>query len=208
VATTERAITVHEGGYRFAVNLHDYLDTGLFLDHRLTRTLVGRLAAGKRFLNLFAYTGSATVYAIGGGARETTTVDLSNTYIEWALRNFELNDMRAPQHRVVQADCLRFVETHEGRYDLVFVDPPTFSNSSSMAGHFVVQAHHADLLERITRMLVPKGVVVFSTNHRRFRLDAALASLFEIEDLGDATRSQDFARRPRMHQCWKLTRRG
>ena len=150
-----------------------YLDTGLFLDHRLTRARIRGLAGGKRFLNLFAYTGTATVYAAAGGAASTRTVDLSNTYLDWARRNLELNGFGGPRHRLERADCLAWLrQPFEERYDLAFVDPPTFSNSKSMDREFDVQRDHVDLLRRVLDRLAPGGVLVFSTNHRRFRLDA------------------------------------
>ena len=136
---------MREGGHRSLVNFTDYLDTGLFLDHRLTRRLVGELSAGRRFLNLFGYTGSATVYAARGGAVATTTVDLSNTYLDWAQRNLELNGIKGARHRLVRADVRAFLEQERGRYGLVFLDPPTFSRSKSMTGTFDVQRDQAAL---------------------------------------------------------------
>ncbi len=163
---------VRERPYRFAVNFSDYLDTGLFLDHRLTRRRIGELAQGRRFLNLFAYTGTATVYAAGGGAASSTTVDMSRTYIEWAKRNLALNDLAEPQHGFVQADCLTWLAEQRDkprRWDLMFIDPPTHSRSKRMSEDFDVQRDHVRLLTLASALLAPDGVIVFSTNYTRFR---------------------------------------
>jgi 23S rRNA (guanine2445-N2)-methyltransferase / 23S rRNA (guanine2069-N7)-methyltransferase len=200
--------TVREGRYRFLVNFTDYLDTGLFLDHRITRRRIGELAAGRTFLNLFAYTGTATVCAAGGGAISSTTVDMSRTYLDWARRNLELNGLAGPQHGFVQADCLAWLEEqgHEARrrYGLVFVDPPTLSRSKRMTREFDVQRDHPHLLESCARLLEPGGCIVFSNNFQKFRLDPSLPDRFEIEDLSRATLPEDFARNPRVHVCYLL----
>ena len=199
---------VREGRYRFLVNFTDYLDTGLFLDHRLTRRFVGEQASGRRFLNLFAYTGSATVYAAGGGATSSTTVDMSRTYIDWARRNLALNGLAGPAHDFVRDDCLRWLEQQAGatgrRYGLIFVDPPTHSRSKRMETDFDVQRDHAGLLRRAASLLAPDGMIVFSNNSQRFRLDRAALSDFQIEDLSRATLPVDFARNPRIHVCYLL----
>ena len=199
---------VREGGYRFLVNFTDYLDTGLFLDHRLTRQRVGELAAGRTFLNLFAYTGTATVYAAGAGATSSTTVDMSRTYLDWARRNLALNGLDAPQHGFVQADCLAWLEEQGAaprrRYDVIFVDPPTLSRSKRMEREFDVQRDHPRLLAMAARLLDPGGVIVFSNNFQKFRLDPAVHEAFEVEDLTRATLPEDFARNPRIHVCFLL----
>ncbi|MCU0976164.1 MAG: bifunctional 23S rRNA (guanine(2069)-N(7))-methyltransferase RlmK/23S rRNA (guanine(2445)-N(2))-methyltransferase RlmL [Steroidobacteraceae bacterium] len=196
---------VEEGGLRFAVNFTDYLDTGLFLDHRLTRARIRELANGKRFLNLFAYTGTATVYAAAGGAASTRTVDLSNTYLDWTRRNLELNGFGGARHVLERADCLEWVQRPiMERYDLAFVDPPTFSNSKAMDREFDVQRDHADLLRRVLDRLAPGGLLVFSTNHRRFRLDADALGGVAIEDWTAVTLPRDFARHPRQRQVFAL----
>jgi 23S rRNA (guanine2445-N2)-methyltransferase / 23S rRNA (guanine2069-N7)-methyltransferase len=200
---------VREGPYRFLVNFTDYLDTGLFLDHRLTRARLGELARGKRFLNLFAYTGTATVYAVGGGAVASTTVDMSKTYLDWAVRNLELNGLRGPRHEFVQADCLAWLEAQAramqpARYDLIFIDPPTHSRSKRMEREFDVQRDHRGLLETASRLLAPDGMIVFSNNYQKFKLDPALATGFEVEDITRATIPEDFARNPRIHACFVL----
>jgi 23S rRNA (guanine2445-N2)-methyltransferase / 23S rRNA (guanine2069-N7)-methyltransferase len=200
--------TVREGGYRFLVNFTDYLDTGLFLDHRITRRRVGELAAGRSFLNLFAYTGTATVYAVGAGASSSTTVDMSRTYLDWARRNLALNGLAAPQHEFVQADCLAWLEDQGAaphrRYGIIFVDPPTLSRSKRMDREFDVQRDHARLLAMTARLLEPGGVIVFSNNFQKFKLDPAVSQAFEVQDLTRATLPEDFARNPRIHVCFLL----
>jgi 23S rRNA (guanine2445-N2)-methyltransferase / 23S rRNA (guanine2069-N7)-methyltransferase len=197
-------IEVSEGGLKFEVNLTDYLDTGLFLDHRLVRARIRELSAGKHFLNLFAYTASASVYAAAGGARDTTSVDLSATYLEWASRNLQLNGFTGARHRLVQEDAFVFLKKSTMRYGLIYVDPPTFSNSKR-ADDFDVQRDHARLLIACAERLLPEGVIVFSNNFRRFKLDReALAPHFQIEDWSAASIPFDFTRRSDIHGCWLL----
>jgi 23S rRNA (guanine2445-N2)-methyltransferase / 23S rRNA (guanine2069-N7)-methyltransferase len=200
---------VAEGGLRFLVNFTDYLDTGLFLDHRPTRARLRELAQGKRFLNLFAYTGTATVYAAAGGASATTTVDMSRTYLDWAKRNLELNgfgDQR--RHRLVQEDALAWLAAAvQERYDLVFVDPPTLSRSKRMEGEFDVQRDHVTLIRSIMRRVAAAGLVLFSTNFRKFKLDRAALSDLAISDITPATIPKDFARDPKIHQCFEIRAR-
>ena len=201
--------TVLEGGLRFLINFDDYLDTGLFLDHRLTRARLREAAAGGRFLNLFAYTGTATVYATAGGAVATVSVDLSRTYLEWARRNLALNftafETRA--HELIQADCLQWLRagarTGE-RYDLIFLDPPTFSNSKRMPGVLDVGRDHAGLIDACMRLLSPGGLLVFSTNAQRFRLDPALRERYVVQDVSAATLPRDFERNPSIHRCFEI----
>lgn len=198
---------VREHPYRFAINFTDYLDTGLFLDHRLTRRYVGELARNKRFLNLFAYTGTATVYAAGAGASASTTVDMSRTYLDWAKRNLALNGLAAPQHGFVQADCIAWLHEQADktrRYDLMFIDPPTHSRSKRMSSDFDVQRDHAQLLRAAARLLDPDGTIVFSNNYTRFKLDAELTRDFEVEDISQQTLPRDFARNPKIHVCFRL----
>jgi 23S rRNA (guanine2445-N2)-methyltransferase / 23S rRNA (guanine2069-N7)-methyltransferase len=189
------------------VNFTDYLDTGLFLDHRITRRRVGELCAGRSFLNLFAYTGTATVYAAGAGATGSTTVDMSRTYLDWAKRNLALNGLAGPQHGFVQADCLSWLEEQGSaprRYGVIFVDPPTLSRSKRMEREFDVQRDHARLLQAVARLLEPGGVIMFSNNFQKFKLDPAVVQAFEVEDLTRATLPGDFARNPRIHVCFLL----
>ncbi|HLF11100.1 MAG TPA: bifunctional 23S rRNA (guanine(2069)-N(7))-methyltransferase RlmK/23S rRNA (guanine(2445)-N(2))-methyltransferase RlmL, partial [Gammaproteobacteria bacterium] len=197
---------VAEGGLHFLVNFTDYIDTGLFLDHRSTRARLRELARGKRFLNLFAYTGTATVYAAAGGARATTTVDMSRTYLDWAKRNLDLNgftDQR--RHRFVQEDALVWLSGPvEERYDLVFLDPPTLSRSKRMEGELDLQRDHASLIRSVMRWAAPGGLVVFSTNFRKFRLDREALANLEIRDVTTATIPKDFARDPKIHQCFEI----
>lgn len=204
---TERRFIVREDGLRFWVNLDDYLDTGLFLDHRMTRGLVRAESPGKEVLNLFAYTGAFSVHAAAGGARTTTTVDLSQTYCDWARDNLTLNGFDGASHRVVRADVLRWLDEDTGHYDLVVCDPPTFSNSKRMTGIFDVQRDHASLLERVHRRLTPGGVVWFSTNFRRFKPDErAMGRLFaEVTEVSSKTVPLDF-RDKKIHRCWRLVR--
>jgi len=213
VGETAQFHVVREGGYRFLVNFTDYLDTGLFLDHRLTRRRVGELARGRTFLNLFAYTGTATVYAAGGGASTTTTVDMSRTYLDWAKRNLAVNDLAGPEHGFVQADCLAWLEEQarapRRRYGLAFLDPPTLSRSKRMDQEFDVQRDHARLVRLVGALLEPDGILVFSNNFQRFRLDPALHEEFAIEDISRETLPEDFARNPRIHVAYLLrTRHG
>ena len=202
---------VAENGCRFLVNFEDYLDTGLFLDHRITREMIGQLAHGKRFLNLFAYTGTATVYAARGGACATTSVDLSNTYLEWARRNMELNGFAGDKHQFIQADCMAWPEnapqqTRMNRYDLIFLDPPTFSNSKGMRGAFDVQRDHPALITKAARLLEPGGLLIFSTNFRRFKFNAEALGGLTSEEMTRRTIPQDFARNPKIHSCWRISK--
>jgi len=198
---------VVEDGLKFLVNFDDYLDTGLFLDHRVTRARLRAASSGKRFLNLFAYTCTATVYAAAGGAVSTTSVDMSNTYLNWAQRNFELNDLSPERNGLVQADCRIWLE--EGvrsreRYDLIFIDPPTFSNSKRMEGVLDVERDHPALIDGCARLLAPGGLIVFSTNSQRFRLDDALSRRYDIQDISAKTLPRDFERNPRIHRCYEV----
>jgi 23S rRNA (guanine2445-N2)-methyltransferase / 23S rRNA (guanine2069-N7)-methyltransferase len=198
---------VMEGGLKFRVNFDDYLDTGLFLDHRLTRARLREAAGGKRFLNLFAYTGTATVYAIAGGATSSTTVDMSRTYLDWAQRNLAINGITGRQHALVQADCREWLEEsghRKERYDLIFLDPPTFSNSKRMEGVLDVERDHGSLIDACAKLLAPGGLLVFSTNAQRFKLDEALATRYDIRDISAATLPRDFERNPRIHRCFEI----
>ena len=197
---------VNEYGAKLWVNLTDYLDTGLFLDHRLTRKMLGEMAQGKDFLNLFAYTGSATVHAALGKAKSTTTVDMSNTYLNWAEQNLLLNDIEGKQHKLIQADCLQWLEKCDRQFDLIFVDPPTFSNSKRMEDSWDVQRDHIKLMTNLKRILRPNGTIVFSNNKRGFKMDFT-----KLEELGlsaveisHKTLPLDFERNKQIHNCWLL----
>lgn len=201
---------VEEGGLKFRVNFEDYLDTGLFLDHRITRARLREAARGARFLNLFAYTGAATVYAAAGGAAASTSVDMSRTYLEWAQRNLALNSLRGPAHAFIQADCRRWLEDAaraSERYELVFLDPPTFSNSRRMEGVLDIERDHPELIDACARLLAPAGLIVFSSNAQRFRLAETLSARYEIRDVSAATLPKDFERNPRIHRCYELRAR-
>jgi 23S rRNA (cytosine1962-C5)-methyltransferase len=198
---------VLEHGLKFEVNLSDYVDTGLFLDHRPTRKRVGEEALGKRVLNLFAYTGAFTVHARAGRAAATTTVDLSNTYLDWARRNLALNGfLDDAKHRIEKADCLAWLEGAPGRgehYDLIICDPPTFSNSTAMKAPFRVDHDHPWIIGQCARLLAPGGVLYFSTNFRGFRLSADKLPPLKIEDISAVSVPEDFRNR-KIHQCWRF----
>lgn len=210
-------VEVAEGGLRFLVNLHDYLDTGLFLDHRLTRERLRNLALGRRFLNLFAYTGVASVYAADGGAASVTTVDMSSTYLAWARRNLALNGFAESNRvRFERVDVLSWLADERKRievghvqpYGLVFLDPPTFSNSKKMGERtFDVQRDHVLLLRDAAALLAPDGVLVFSNNYRRFKLAAEELPELDIRDITEATIPPDFARNPKIHVCYEVRRK-
>ena len=207
LAQKSETLTVVEYGVKLSVNLHDYLDTGLFLDHKLTRRQIGQMAQGKDFLNLFAYTGSATVHAACGGAKSTTTVDMSNTYLDWAKQNMQLNGQVGRQHRFEQADCLQWLEHCDKQFDLIFIDPPTFSNSKRMEQSFDVQRDHIQLMKNLKRLLKARGKIVFSNNKRHFKMDIeGLGELSLVaENISHKTLPMDFARNKHIHNCWVIT---
>jgi 23S rRNA (guanine2445-N2)-methyltransferase / 23S rRNA (guanine2069-N7)-methyltransferase len=198
---------VEESGLKFWVNFSDYLDTGLFLDHRITRQRIRADAAQRRFLNLFAYTGSATVYAAAGGARASTTVDMSATYLDWAQRNLAVNDIPRRDHEYIQADCIAWLEDAVEKkrlFDLIFLDPPTFSNSKRMDDILDVQRDHGALIRQCMSLLAPGGKLVFSTNAQKFKLDSEINRSYKVADISRATLPEDFKRNPRIHQCFEL----
>jgi 23S rRNA (guanine2445-N2)-methyltransferase / 23S rRNA (guanine2069-N7)-methyltransferase len=200
-------LVMREGDARLRVNLFDYLDTGLFLDHRPLRLRISEEAEDTRFLNLFGYTGAATVHAAVGRARQTTTVDLSATYLQWCADNLRENGLGGAKHRLVQADAVTWLESDHGEYDLIFCDPPTFSNSKR-ADDFDVQGEHVRLLRAAVARLSSAGVLYFSNNFRRFRLDdAAVAQFAHCAEITAETIPPDFARDARIHRCWRLQRR-
>ena len=199
-------LEVKEYNAKFLVNLRDYLDTGLFLDHRYTRRMLGQLAKGKDFLNLFSYTGTATVHAALGGARTTTTVDMSRTYLNWARENMHHNGLSGWQHKFEQADCLDWLRHCEQTFDLIFIDPPTFSNSKRMDDTFDVQRDHIDVMAMLKKILNPDGLIVFSNNKRQFKMDFnGLAELGLVaENISAKTLPKDFARNPHIHNSWLI----
>ncbi len=208
-ADDERRAIVSEGGHRFEVNLSDYLDTGLFLDHRLTRALIEKEAQGKRFLNLFAYTGAFTVYAAAGGAISSTSVDLSNTYLDWARRNMQLNGFNQVWHQFIRADAMEFLRSlprsRDGMFDLAVVDPPTFSNSKTTTVDWDVQRDHVELLNLVLDRHASGGKLYFSTNFRRFKLDESGIQAASIREISRQTVPPDF-RNKRIHRCWLLSK--
>ncbi|MEL6758876.1 MAG: bifunctional 23S rRNA (guanine(2069)-N(7))-methyltransferase RlmK/23S rRNA (guanine(2445)-N(2))-methyltransferase RlmL [Myxococcota bacterium] len=207
-ADTGQRMSIPEGDTRLLVNLHDYLDTGLFLDHRPTRLRLADLCAGKSFLNLFCYTAAATVHAAVGGARATVSVDLSKNYLRWAEDNLKLNGIEfGDTHRLVRASVPSFLHEHRERYDVIFCDPPTFSNSKSTADVFDVQRDHASLLDDAMQRLAPDGLLVFSTNARRFRLDEGLLERYRVAEVTAASIPEDFRRRAQIHRCFDLRHR-
>ncbi|MBO3276576.1 bifunctional 23S rRNA (guanine(2069)-N(7))-methyltransferase RlmK/23S rRNA (guanine(2445)-N(2))-methyltransferase RlmL [Pseudomonas schmalbachii] len=205
--TEGRFMEVQEGGVKLLVNLADYLDTGLFLDHRPMRMRIQREAEGKRFLNLFCYTATATVHAARGGARSTTSVDLSRTYLDWGRRNLSLNGFSDKQ-RLVQSNVMEWLREDRGEYDLIFIDPPTFSNSKRMEGVFDVQRDHVELIDLAMARLAKGGVLYFSNNFRKFEMDEGVMARYQVEDISAQTLDPDFARNARIHKAWRITVRG
>jgi len=200
-------ITVREGRARLKVNLFDYLDTGLFLDHRPLRMRIAKESRDKRFLNLFCYTGVASVQAAMGGAAQTTSIDLSATYLEWLADNLRENNQGGTKHRIAQADAMEWLEAERGEFDLIFCDPPTFSNSKR-ADDFDVQRDHVRLIRAAMDRLSYGGVLYFSNNFRRFKLDeAALGEFARVEDISASTIPPDFARNARIHRAWRIAHR-
>lgn len=209
---------VEENGCKFWVNFEDYLDTGLFLDHRPMRLLIQQQAKDKRFLNLFAYTGTASVHAVMGGAHSTVTIDMSNTYLDWAKRNFTLNNITTGNHQFIRADCLEWLydQAHaqqKPQFDLIFLDPPTFSNSKKMEELFDIQRDHVQLIRNAVALLSidqggikeKMGILYFSTNSRRFKMDSEALSDLSIENISATTIPEDFKRDAKIHACWKIT---
>lgn len=197
---------VRENGLRFIINPADYLDTGLFLDHRITRQLVRAECAGKRVLNLFAYTGAFTVYAAAGGAAETLTIDLSATYLKWADRNLALNGFEGKEHRLLQTDALEWLRSRPAeKWDIIVLDPPVFSNSKRMNGTLDVQRDHVWLLDMAVKCLTPDGILYFSTNLRNFKMDTEAVAASHIRDISAITIPPDF-RNKRIHRCYTLQR--
>lgn len=198
-------VVVNEGGLKFIINLSDYIDTGLFLDHRITRSMVRGVSTGKRVLNLFAYTGSFSVYAADGGATETTTVDWSNTYLDWAKRNMALNGFTSTAHRFVRDNAVDFVYHHkrEPTYDIAIVDPPTFSNSKRTETLWDVQRDSVPLLEQLQLLMHPGGVIYFSNNFRGFKMEAASLAVKQIHEISNQTVPPNYRNR-RIHRCWRI----
>ncbi|MFW2365904.1 MAG: bifunctional 23S rRNA (guanine(2069)-N(7))-methyltransferase RlmK/23S rRNA (guanine(2445)-N(2))-methyltransferase RlmL [Desulforhopalus sp.] len=197
---------VKEGDCSYLVNFTDYLDTGLFLDHRPVRQKIHQLAKGKRFLNLFGYTGTATVQAAIGGAAATTTVDLSSTYVDWTRMNLALNGFAELRHRVERADCMQWLSESKATFDLIFIDPPTFSNTKKEKRVFDVQSDHLQLINLAMSRLEDDGLLIFSTNFRRFKLSEEIVRRYEVKDISRESVPFDFARNTKIHKCWEIRR--
>lgn len=202
---------VAEGECQFLINIHDYLDSGLFLDHRKVRQWLGKTSAGKRFLNLYCYTGSATVHAATGGAAESISVDLSHKYLEWADKNFVLNAIDKTNHQLVHADCRQWIADYRKEkspnFDIIFLDPPTFSNSTSMEEDWDVQRDHQSMIGECMSILNPDGMLVFSNNFRRFKLADTVGAKYAVQDRSKWSLQRDYSRNQRIHQCWFIQHR-
>ena len=226
-AETGKFFEIDEQGVKLRVNLDDFLDSGLFLDHRALRRRIRMEARDKRFLNLFCYTGSATAHAIKGGATHSLSIDMSNTYLDWASRNLALNGVRAeafdyppkhfPDHALLRADCLAWLKAQDEahartrdrlQFDLILCDPPTFSHSKKMEGVLDIQRDHPDLIRQCAALLAPGGTLYFSSNRRGFKLDPALAGELAIEDITARTLDEDFSRPRPAHKCWRIQHKG
>lgn len=203
MSQTKQTMIVVEGRAKFKVNLYDYLDTGLFLDHRPLRMRFEHLAAGTRFLNCFCYTATASVHAALAGAI-TTSVDLSKTYLDWAEDNFKLNHLDLSRHQFVQFDCLEWLKITRDRFDVIFLDPPSFSNSKRMTQTLDIQRDHERLIELAMRVLNPKGVLYFSTNFRQFKLAPQVSEKYQVKDISAETIDLDFKRNQRIHHCYMI----
>ncbi len=209
VDKSKQSITVNEHGALFKINLWDYLDTGLFLDHRKTRQIVAKKSKNKSLLNLFAYTGSVSVQAALHGASAITTVDMSNTYLNWAQDNFNLNKLNGHKYQFIQADCLDWLKKNTTAFDIIFIDPPTFSNSKRMEDSFDVQRDHVDLITDALKSLADGGEIFFTNNKRNFKMDfdAMEALGVKAQAMSDITRDKDFARNKHIHNSWSITRK-
>jgi 23S rRNA G2069 N7-methylase RlmK/C1962 C5-methylase RlmI len=206
---TNDFFTVYEYGLKFRVNLLDYLDTGLFLDHRETRKLIGSLSEGKRVLNLFAYTCAFSIHAAAGGASYTKSVDMSNTYTAWGRENFRLNGFSEKNHVIIREDCLKFLDEEiaaKVRYDLIIIDPPTISRSKKMTQMFDIQLDYLSLINKGMKLLNPEGTLFFSTNSRRFIFDETLQDRLKVIEISHKTLPLDF-HDPKIHRCWKISKK-
>ena len=207
-STASKRFIVQEGQAKILVNLTDYLDTGLFLDHRQMRLRIAKEARGKHFLNLYSYTSTASLHAALGGAASTTSVDLSNTYLNWSKENFVLNgltvDHADEQHQFFASDCFEWLKEGHEQYDLIFIDPPTFSNSKKFYGTFDVQRDHVSLIKRAMNRLTTGGTLYFSNNYRGFEMDEEIEAMFDVQEISHETIGQDFKRNTKIHRAWKI----
>ena len=200
----ECKLVVREGQAKYMVNLSDYLDTGLFLDHRPLRLSFASMPKATRFLNCFCYTATASVQAALAGAL-TTNVDLSNTYLKWAEENFRLNKIDVSRHQFIQYDCIEWLKATRDTFDVIFLDPPSFSNSKRMQGTLDIQRDHEALIASARRLLTPGGILYFSTNLRQFKLCADLLADKAVEDISAKTIDLDFKRNQKIHHCFKIS---
>ena len=198
---------VEEAGHKFYVNFSNYLDTGLFLDHRVTRKMIEEFAKDTHFLNLFSYTSSVSVYAAKGGALSTTSVDMSNTYLDWSAKNFELNGIFGENHEFIRANCIEWLKIQRKKFDLIFLDPPSFSNSKKMEDDFNIQDDHIDLIRQTMELLSPDGILIFSNNYRKFKLDSKNFKDYIVENITEKTIPLDFKRNQKIHHCWMFSRK-
>jgi 23S rRNA (guanine2445-N2)-methyltransferase / 23S rRNA (guanine2069-N7)-methyltransferase len=204
ISDSRHYFSVQEYNAQFLVNLHDYLDTGLFLDHRPVRKMIAAMAKGKRFLNLFSYTSAATVHAALGGAKSSVSVDMSNTYIEWSEKNFKANNVDVKRHQLIRENCLLWLARCQDTFDVIFLDPPSFSNSKKMEGTFDVLRDQQSLIDDAMRILSPDGTLIFSNNRRDFTLDAMVSEKYDVENISAKTIDVDFERNAKIHQCWLI----
>lgn len=204
LSSGQDSLVIEEAGVQVEVNLTDYLDTGLFLDHRPIRQKIQGLSKGKKFLNLFCYTGVATLHAARGGARSTFSVDMSNTYISWLRRNLELNGFSDNKHQTEVADCFSWLKSNKEKFDLIFLDPPTFSNSKKMRDTLDIQRDHGGLIEMSMDALAPQGLLIFSNNRRGFSLDQSVLDAYSVKDITKESIPMDFDRNAKIHQCWEI----
>jgi 23S rRNA (guanine2445-N2)-methyltransferase / 23S rRNA (guanine2069-N7)-methyltransferase len=195
---------VNEGTIKALVNLTDYLDTGLFLDHRPVRRYIAQQSSGKRFLNLFSYTSVATLHAVAGGAESSLSVDMSKTYQSWSQRNFRANGLDPKKHRLLNENVMDFIKTSRESFDLIFLDPPSFSNSKKMRGSFDIQRDHRFLIEQTMSRLNEGGTLIFSNNRRGFVLDEKIANRYKVTDFHQQSIDPDFSKRANIHNCWLI----
>lgn len=197
-------MVVKEYNAEFLVNLHDYLDTGLFLDHRPLRQIINKSASGKKVLNLFSYTGSISVAAAVGGASKVTSVDMSSTYQNWAKKNFEQNNISLGNHTFIVDSALEYLEKASQRFDIIVLDPPTFSNSKNMEEDFEVEKDQVFLIKHCLRLLDPNGVLYFSNNKRKFKIDPAVLEMANVQEITPRTIPEDY-KDTKVHVCFKIT---
>jgi 23S rRNA (guanine2445-N2)-methyltransferase / 23S rRNA (guanine2069-N7)-methyltransferase len=202
ITSSMKYFTIREGMAKFHVNFDDYLDTGIFLDHRIMRHKVATASIGKTLLNLFSYTCTASVQAALAGAHSVTSVDMSNTYLEWGRKNFELNKIPIKNHNFIQSDCLSWLETNTIDYNVIFLDPPTFSNSKRMVDTLDIQRDHTLLITKAMKRLKKGGVLFFSNNYRKFKINPDLIASFDYENISHMCLPEDFKRRPNIHHCY------